>query len=91
MGLVLINYTSGTRSNADYTWPEMGARYVETKKIYQSIVDYEKAQSLGGFLLLTHVGTDERRKDKFYFQLERLIRYLKEKGYQLVTIQDLLR
>ena len=91
MGLVLINYTSGTRSNADYTWPEMGARYVETKKIYQSIIDYEKEQSLNGFLLLTHVGTDERRKDKFYSQLERLIHHLKEKGYQLVTIPDLLR
>ncbi|SHG75043.1 glycoside hydrolase family 9 protein [Pedobacter caeni] len=91
MGLTLINYSPGTRSNADYTWPEMGTRYLGTEEIYQSIVDYEKKASLNGFMLLIHVGTDEKRKDKFYAHLERLILYLKEKGYQLVSVPDLLR
>ena len=91
MGLTLINYTPGTRSNADYTCPEMGQRYLGSEEIYQSVINYEKKASLNGFILLTHVGTDEKRKDKFYPRLEELIRFLKAKGYQLVTVPDLLR
>jgi len=91
MGLTLINYTPGTRSNADYTWPEMGPRYLGSEEIYQSIIDYEQQSSLNGFILLTHVGTDGKRKDKFYPRIAQLIRYLKAKGYRLVTVPDLLR
>ena len=89
-GLTLINYTPGTRSNADYTYPEMGNRYVGSQEIYQSIIDRETKEGLNGFLLLLHAGTDPRRVDKFYNKLDDLIIYLKKRGYNLVTVNDLL-
>lgn len=92
-GLQLVNFTSGTRSNADYTYPEMGNKYVDSERIYKSIVDYESSSSTGlnGFLLLVHIGTDVRRKDKFYTHLPKLIKELKERGYQFVKVNALLK
>ncbi|MBC7828276.1 MAG: polysaccharide deacetylase family protein [Chitinophagaceae bacterium] len=91
-GLQLVNFTPGTRSTADYTYPEMASRYVDSKSIYQSIIDHEKKSvaGLNGFILLVHIGTDPRRKDKFYRSLPRLIKELKNKGYQFVKINELL-
>jgi endoglucanase len=90
LDLKLINFSPGTRSNADYTFPEMGKSYRSSLEIYNSIVDYEKKNSLNGFILLLHIGTDPRRKDKFYDQLPKLLGYLKKNGYKAVTISDLL-
>ncbi len=90
MGLKLINFSSGTRSTADYTYPEMGKSYRSSEEIYQSIVDYEKQQSLNGFILLLHVGTDPRRKDKFYDKLPSLLKYLKDRNYEVVGLKQLL-
>ncbi|MBB2146191.1 cellulase [Pedobacter sp. LMG 31464] len=89
----LINFTSGTRSNADYTYPEMGKSYRSTEEIYKSILDYDKskADGLNGFILLLHIGTDPRRTDKFYNRLPELIKYLKTSGYELVKINELLK
>src|SRR5262249_42605073 len=39
-GLVLLNFTPGTRSNADYTG-EADANFVSTEQIYQSIIERE--------------------------------------------------
>lgn len=90
--LTLVNFTPGTRSAADYTWPEMGKSYRSSQEIYQSILDYEKKDphGLNGFILILHIGTDPRRKDKFYFRLEELLRELKEKDYHFVRIDELL-
>jgi endoglucanase len=92
LGLQLVNFTPGTRSNADYTYPEMGNKYMDSKSILQSILSYEKNASSGlnGFILLCHIGTDPRRKDKFYWLLPVLISELKAKGYRFVGIDDLL-
>jgi endoglucanase len=92
-GLQLVNYSPGTRSTADYTYPEMENRYVGSKEIYKSIIDYEKTSPTGlnGFILLVHIGTDPRRKDKFYFMLPQLISDLQQKGYQFTRIDSLLR
>jgi peptidoglycan/xylan/chitin deacetylase (PgdA/CDA1 family) len=91
-GLQLINYTAGTRSTADYTYPEMGVRYVDSKTIFNSIMNYEQQSSAGlnGFILLVHIGTDPRRTDKFYKYLPRLIKDLKKRGYQWVKTNELL-
>lgn len=93
MGLQLINFTPGTRSNADYTFPEMGKSYRSSEEIYQSIVDYSQKQpnGLNGFILLLHIGTDPKRKDKFYERLPKLIQYLKKEGYEMVRVNDLLK
>jgi len=91
-GLSLINFTSGTRSNADYTYPELGKSYKTSDEIFKSIVDYNasKPKGLNGFILLLHIGTDPRRTDKFYKQLPKLIEYLKQNGYELAKIDNLL-
>ena len=91
-GLQLVNYSPGTRSTADYTYPEMQNRYVNSSDIYNSIVQFEKTNPAGlnGFILLVHIGTDPRRKDKFYLLLPQLITELQQKGYEFVRIDELL-
>ncbi|MDA0195791.1 MAG: polysaccharide deacetylase family protein [Bacteroidetes bacterium] len=91
MGLQLINFTSGTRSNADYTTPEM-PNYIDTSTIYKSIIDYEtnNPNGLNGFILLIHIGTAPERTDKFYLRLETLISTLRAKNYQFLSLPDLL-
>ena len=83
-GLTLVNYTPGTSSNADYTTPDMGARYLSSDSIYARILSYEslKHRGLNGFILLTHIGTDPSRTDKFYHKLDGLITALKRRGYK---------
>lgn len=92
IGLQLVNFTSGTRSTADYTYPEMGKRYVDNQTIMKSILAYEQKDEngLNGFILLSHIGTDPRRGEKFYNELPRLIHALKDKGYRFVRIDELL-
>jgi len=89
-GLQLINFTPGTRSNADYTYPQMGKSYKTSAEIYQSITTFNETRpnGLNGFILLLHIGTDPRRTDKFYNQLPQLITYLKNKGYKLDRIDN---
>ena len=90
-GLQLINFTPGTRSTADYTTPDT-KNYRSSEEIYQSIIKYEqlKPSGLNGFILLIHIGTDPKRTDKFYHRLPELIKYLKSKGYQFQTVDQLL-
>jgi peptidoglycan/xylan/chitin deacetylase (PgdA/CDA1 family) len=90
-GLQLVNYTPGTRSTADYTYPEMADRYVSSDQVYESIVNYEKQQGLNGFILLVHIGTDPRRTDKFYKRFPQLINHLKKLNYSFVRIDELLK
>lgn len=91
MGLQLVNFTPGTFSNADYTTPAM-KNYRNSETIYNSITSYERSMPAGlnGFLLLLHIGTDPGRTDKFYKRLPELIKYLKAKGYQFQTVDQLL-
>jgi len=90
MGLTLINFSSGTRSNADYTTPDMGNRYIASEDIYQSILNYENGKGMNGFILLVHIGTDPRRTDKFYNHLEKLIDDLNNRGYTFLRIDKIL-
>ncbi|WP_029278095.1 glycoside hydrolase family 9 protein [Pedobacter borealis] len=89
-GLQLINFTPGTRSNADYTYPEMGNSYRSSDEIYRSITAFNetKPNGLNGFILLLHIGTDARRTDKFYNKLAKLITYLKKADYKLTRIDN---
>ena len=91
MGLQLINFSAGTRSAADYTYPGMPS-YRTSEEIYRSIMDYEAKDpnGLNGFILLAHIGTDPRRTDKFYNRLDDLIKELKGKGYHFKRINTLL-
>lgn len=75
-----VNFSPGTRSNADYTTPDM-LNYRSSNDILDSIYDYEELHGMNGFHLLIHPGTSPLRKDKFYLRLDELITYLKEKDY----------
>ena len=92
MGLQLINFTPGTRSNADYTTPDM-KNYKRTSEIFDSIINYEQKNSSGlnGFILLIHIGTDPKRTDKLYKRLPELINYLKRKHYKILPVDELLK
>lgn len=91
-GLQLINFSPGTRSTADYTWPEIGKSYRPSDEIYQSIIEREEkdANGLNGFILLIHIGTDPRRTDKFYLKLPGLLKDLKNRGYTFERIDEML-
>ncbi len=90
MNLTLINFSSDTRSNADYTTPDMGPRYISSEEIYQSILSYEKHEGMNGFILLIHIGTDPGRTDKLYNRLGNLIDELRASGYSFQRIDKLL-
>ncbi|RYG54390.1 MAG: cellulase [Chitinophagaceae bacterium] len=92
-GLTLINFSPGTRSTADYTYPAMGEKYVSSDRIYKSILDLEKAtpSGLNGFILLIHAGAGDKRTDKFFHKLPELIRYLKTNHYAMVRVDELLQ
>ena len=91
-GLSLVNFSPGTRSTADYTWPEMGKSYRPSEEIYRSIMTLEETDphGLNGFILLVHIGTDPRRTDKFYHKLPDLLAELHSRGYSFERIDDLL-
>ncbi|MEM8898977.1 MAG: polysaccharide deacetylase family protein [Bacteroidota bacterium] len=91
-GQVLVNFTPGTRSNADYTTPDMGQRYLGSEFIYNSILTYENSHDSGlnGFLLLIHIGTHPDRTDKFYHYLPQLINELRKRGYLFGKLQETL-
>ena len=91
LGFVLINFTPGTLSHADYTVPGTPG-YRSSREIYDSILDFEFREpgGLNGFILLIHVGTVLERKDKFYLHLEELVSELKSKGYRFKRIDELV-
>lgn len=91
LNLVLVNFSPGTLSTADYTYPEM-KNYRSSDDIYTSIMNYEteSTNGLNGFILLIHIGADERRTDKFYLRLGNLLNELTSKGYTFLRIDELL-
>jgi peptidoglycan/xylan/chitin deacetylase (PgdA/CDA1 family) len=91
MGLTLVNFTPGTRSNADYTG-EAEKNFVSSKVIFDSIVAKEQKDphGLNGFLLLVHIGSGPGRTDKFPARFGELLDYLSGKGYQFVRVDELL-
>ncbi len=90
-GAVLINFTPGTLSHADYTTPEMTS-YRSSAEILNSIYCHEKKSpsGLNGFILLMHIGTAPQRTDKLYNHLSSLIDALGKSGYRFTRIDRML-
>jgi peptidoglycan/xylan/chitin deacetylase (PgdA/CDA1 family) len=91
-GMQLFSFTPGTFTNADYTWPEMGKQYRSNKFLMdqlQSLI--HQPQKLDGSIVLMHVGTDPRRKEKFYHQLPALIDLLQKNQFTIKRIDELLQ
>ena len=91
LDLILINYTPGTRSNADYTG-EADPNFVSSQAIFDSIVAGERddLHGLNGFILLLHLGSGPGRADKFHPRFGALLDYLAGQGYRFVRIDELL-
>jgi endoglucanase len=91
MNRQIVNFTSGTTSNADYTYPEMGKSYRSSDEIIRNIKKFNETRpgKLNGVILLVHAGTDPRRTDKLYNRLDELIEYLKKERYQFKKIDEL--
>ncbi|MDO4826756.1 MAG: polysaccharide deacetylase family protein [Bacteroidia bacterium] len=91
MGLKLMNYTSGTRTNGDYTTPDMKS-YMSSDYIMNSVLEYERTHTdgLNGHFMLIHLGTSPLRTDKFYNRLDELIVKLEDLGYEFVSVKDMI-
>jgi peptidoglycan/xylan/chitin deacetylase (PgdA/CDA1 family) len=91
-GLQLINFTPGTRSNADYTG-EADRNFVPSEAILKSILEMARTDpdGLNGFLLLLHIGAGPGRRDKLHDRLDELLDALEAKGYRFVRVDELLR
>jgi peptidoglycan/xylan/chitin deacetylase (PgdA/CDA1 family) len=89
LGLMLVNFTPGTRSSADYMC-ESDKNFVSSQSIFDSIVAKEKRDGLAGFILLLHLGSGPCRVDKFSPRFGELLDYLAAKNYELVRIDRLL-
>jgi peptidoglycan/xylan/chitin deacetylase (PgdA/CDA1 family) len=91
MGLTLINYSPGTRSNADYTG-ENDKNFASSENILQSILKLQQQgpSALNGFVLLLHIGSGPGRKDKFHSRFGEMMDRL-AREYRFVRIDELLR
>lgn len=91
MGHRIVNFTPGTRSNADYTTDD-DKNYISSEAIFSKIKEYESKDpnGLNGFILLTHIGSGPKRTDKFSDRVDELIEFLISEGYAPLRIDDLL-
>ena len=90
-GLQLFSFTPGTYTNADYTWPEMGKQYRTNAFLMDKLSELVKQpDKFNGAILLIHVGTDPRRKEKFYHALHSIIQLLRKNQFVIKKIDELI-
>ena len=89
MGLTVINFTPGIRTNADYTTPDM-ANYRSSEQIMTDLKKFESTDlnNLNGTIILIHLGTSPQRTDKFYKRLDELLGFLTSKGYNVCRLDE---
>ena len=88
-GMKMINISSGTIINQDWTIPVEGARYYSSDTLMKNFLGYEKKNGMNGYILLIHPGTDPRRTDKFYYKLDSVLSYLENKNYKFRSFADI--
>lgn len=86
VGLQLVSVTPGLLSNTDNSTPEMRDNYYSSNEIYNNIDEIETNQGLNGYILVFHIGSDSRRRDKFYPRLNGLLNNLIKSGYEFVDL-----
>jgi len=91
-GFQLVSFTPGIHTNADYTYPEMGASYKSSDWILQSVKQFQADHpgGLNGAIILIHAGVDPRRRDKLYDRLDELITWLQSQRYRFLRVDELL-
>jgi len=55
------------------------------------LAEQERTSGLNGFLMLIHLGTDQRRTDQFYYRLPELIDTLRSMGYAFERADKLVQ
>jgi len=91
-GMVLINYTLGTRSHADYM-QDNDPKFVPAVEMVRSVLQKEESDphGLNGSLLLMHIGAGPgRTRDHLYNHLGELLDELMHRGYRFVRVDELL-
>lgn len=92
-GRLLINFTPGTLSHADYMEDD-NPRFVAAGRIVDSILGFERDEpdGLSGFLLLMHLGAGPRRtRDHLHDRLPGLLDSIQARGYEFIRVSELLR
>jgi peptidoglycan/xylan/chitin deacetylase (PgdA/CDA1 family) len=87
-GLRLVNNSSGTITNQDWTFPDKGKPYYTSDSLMKNLLSYEKKSGMNGYILLIHPGTDPRRKDKFYLRLDSVLSYLESRNYAFHSFSE---
>jgi peptidoglycan/xylan/chitin deacetylase (PgdA/CDA1 family) len=88
LGFDVINFSPGTGTNADYTTPEM-KNYKSSEQLITNLnqLEVKSKNGLNGSILLIHPGTEMKRTDKLYLQLEEIIDFYISKGYQFKSLK----
>ena len=86
-GLILVNISSGTITNQDWTVPD-GKPYYSSDYLMNNFLAYENKKGLNGYILLIHPGTDPRRTDKFYMNLDSILTYLERRNYSFHSFAE---
>ncbi|MCX7717010.1 MAG: polysaccharide deacetylase family protein [Candidatus Sumerlaeaceae bacterium] len=92
-GMVLVNYSTGTLSHADYMLDD-DPRYRSSEEMVRSVLEYEKQDpdGLNGFILHMHIGAGPgRTRDHLYNYLGGLLDELRRRGYSFVRVDELLK
>ena len=91
LGLTTVDFTRGTRANADYM-ADTDPKFVPSARIAESILDYERRDpdGLNGFILLMHVGAGPARREPLHLRLGGVLDELRRRGYRFVGIDELL-
>ncbi len=90
-GMQLFSFTPGTFTNADYTWPEMGKQYRSNVFLMDKLSELiQQPDKFNGAIVLIHVGTDPRRKEKFYRELPAIIELLRKNQFTIKRVDELI-
>lgn len=90
LGIKLINISSGTITNQDWTYPRQEGQYYSSDSLMKNLVAYESREGMNGYILLIHPGTDPRRTDKFYNRLGEVLTYLEKKNYRIRSFSGIM-
>ncbi len=91
--MVLVNYTTGTRTHADYMEDDH-PRFLGAREMVQSVYQMEQKDpdGLNGWMLLMHIGAGPRRtREHLYSKLGEMLDELSSRGYSFVRIDELLK
>jgi endoglucanase len=88
-GLKLVDNSYGTITNQDWTFSDKGKPYFSSDSLLKNLFSYEELNTMNGYILLIHPGTDPRRKDKFYLKLDTILQYLENKKYSFHSFSEI--